>query len=291
MSNDLNSHPAGWLFSDRRPFWDVTTPDMPYADCRATTTADAVRKEPIMATKKNVKTNTTEETAMAETTAKKLTPEEREARKQERYAANRAAHDKAVADLLAKKPEPAFDGDPIFFINELDGERQGKKPTSPLKLTGKYAEHDAKEMEYLRLAASVMGWDDVEFATVAQAARYQGALADEDAVGWTMQSGETFWFTVYPYSAFVWDTESGDPEYDEDKGLAKELRRAQREANRKAKAARAVQKKVNERAKAAKAAAAPAAPAKVYRITMADGTVLEAPTMAELKEMKEMFAA
>lgn len=193
------------------------------------------RKATNMTTRKNSTTATTtttpKETTMTDAKPK-MTPEEREAAKQARYVQRRAGHDEKVAELLAKNPQPAFDRDPVWFINVLESDRTGKRLTSPIKTTGKFAEHDRQEMVYLRMAASVFGWTDDSFATVSQAERYQGHLKDENMEGWEVQSGDTYWFTAYPYSAFEWDTESGLPEYDEEAGAQREATQAERKARR-----------------------------------------------------------
>lgn len=207
--------------------------------CRADVGSDA-QKGAEMATTKNVAMTTaaeteettmttaeTKETTMTETT---LTKEEKAARREAEKAAHRVAHKKALDDLFAKGIEPAFEGDPIAFTKVLDAERTGSKKKIQGLLTkyGKQRENDERELLALRMFAALKGWSN-GFATESQASWYKGAPA-EGAEGWEIQSGDGWWFTVYPYESFVW--EKGEPEYDEERAAKKALHDAVKTRNR-----------------------------------------------------------
>lgn len=97
---------------------------------------------------------------------------------------------------------------------------------------------DPAELALLAKAAAVFGWG-TEFCTVNQAAKFFGTLKDPECIGWfiswlpkTPKSGknagieQTFETMVFPKDAFEWATESGEPEFDEEKAAQSNARRA-----------------------------------------------------------------
>lgn len=225
----VQSHPAGWLFADKRPFWDTTRPDLPYADCnwRSTTTTDAsVGKEPTMATKNTAAKSTAKTTANAK---ENTMSNETKTSYNDRSAAKVADRAKLQETILAKVKEPSI-------------------PEVTHILPGKTAANlcdDPAEIELLRYAAAYYGWDDVAYCTAAQAKKFGGTVKD-GAQGFdllwkpkTTKTGKNAGVTtqhvatVYPASAFEWA--NGAPN-DHDYKVAK-AQRALRKAERELKAA------------------------------------------------------
>lgn len=113
--------------------------------------------------------------------------------------------------------------------------------------------NDPKEVELLGKVCKKLGWTD-GVCTVAKAMKFHGMPNPEyTGHGWlvkylprTPKSGKNAGMTivnetiVYPMEAFVWDTESGLPEFDEEKAAVTAARRARtaaRNADKKAKEA------------------------------------------------------
>lgn len=234
---------------------------------------------PVIAPEKT--TGNEKESTMAEKTNDKpvMTPEEKEAAKQARYAAHRAAHKEKVDDLLAKELDPAFD-DVVWFVNELECKAMGKKVTCPLSFYGKLKENSLKELEYIKMAATMLGWTDNRLASESQAKRVFGTLKP-DAVGWEVQGSDTYWFTVYPYDAFEW--EFGEPKFNDELHAQREAKSAERKAKHMQKKAKELRKAAGPKPKK-QTTSAPTAPVKkVYK--MADGSTFEYETTAELAEI------
>lgn len=180
---------------------------------------------------------------------------------------------------------------------------------------------DPAEVVLLGKAAKKFGWGN-EFCTVAKALKYHGTPnPDYEGHGWLVQykpyvyktgerAGQTKEPTitvVYPKEAFIWLTESGEPEFDTEKKALADARKAQREAREAAKALkeanaaagikptrrRRTSKKSNEPAKKQVITEAPvpaAAPAKLIHIKLANGVEFDARDAKEAAELKALFA-
>lgn len=108
---------------------------------------------------------------------------------------------------------------------------------------------DPAEVTLLGKAAAKFGWGN-EFCTVSQAKKFGGELDPEyEGHGWLVKylpktaktgknAGKTTQFetVVYPKAAFVWHTESGEPEFDEQAEAERKAKAAKRAANRAARA-------------------------------------------------------
>lgn len=108
---------------------------------------------------------------------------------------------------------------------------------------------DPAEVELLGKAAAKFGWGN-EFCTVSQAKKFGGTLdPNYEGHGWLVKykpytpksgknAGKTTQFetVVYPKAAFIWATESGEPEFDEQVEAERKAKAAKRAANRAARA-------------------------------------------------------
>ena len=235
-----------------------------------------------MATKKNAaQTATTKETTVTIAMPEKFP----------NLATRIALHNEWFAIIQAASVEPTF--------TEVKNCHPNKKVSN---LT-----NDPVEQAFLPYVCAYFGWGD-ELCTVAQAKECGGTLKD-GAQGWpaawlttTTQSGpnagksSTWCQFIFPKEAYDW--KDGEPKIDEEaiaaKKQASDERRARgrlRRAQKDAKELGLDPKTGKSKAPKTTAKAAPKAPAKTYKVTMPDGTVLEAPSIAELKELKEMFVA
>jgi len=114
---------------------------------------------------------------------------------------------------------------------------------------------DPKEVELLGKVCKKLGWTN-GVCTVAKAMKYHGTPNPEyTGHGWLMKylprtpkSGKNAGVTtvtetvVYPMEAFIWDTESGLPEFDVEKKALADARKAKSEANKAAKQLREANK-------------------------------------------------
>ena len=138
-------------------------------------------------------------------------------------------------------------------MDDLKGVR-GIKITSCIP--GKGPENitdDPAELRLLARAANAFGWGN-EFCSNSQAEKCFGTLKP-GAVGWpvtwkptTTKSGpnagrvNTFETVMFPKDAFVWATESGEPELDVARKAAKDLKKAKRNVRRANKELKAAKK-------------------------------------------------
>lgn len=223
-----------WLFPDRRPMWDKSHPEVPYADCNW---APNESKEDEIMTKtaaKTTKTATTEkETTMTEQTANN----EKETTVKYNYREDKARHEEIRA-------------------NAKLGRTKAVEVTSciPGHTTANFTD-DPAEVELLGKAAAKFELG-TEFCTVSQAKKFGGTLDPEyKGHGWlvkylpyTPKSGKNagvttqFSTVVYPKAAFVWA--AGEPVKDEQL----EAERAARKAKRAANAAKKALKEANDAA-------------------------------------------
>lgn len=227
-----------WLFPDRRPMWDKSHPEMPFADCNW---APNESKEDEIMTKtaaKNTKTAATEkETPMTEQTANKTANNEKETTVKYNYREDKARHEEIRA-------------------NAKLGRTKAVEVTSciPGHTTDNFTD-DPAEVELLGKAAAKFGMG-TEFCTVSQAKKFGGTLDPEyKGHGWlvkylpyTPKSGKNagvttqFSTVVYPKAAFVWA--AGEPVKDEQL----EAERAARKAKSAARAANKALKDANKKA-------------------------------------------
>ena len=221
-SSFIGSHPAGWLFPDKRPLWDTSRPDLLYADCNwgPTTTDASVREEPTMAT--------TTKTATTKTAAKKENAVNIPTIEKNNLANRIALHNDLFALVNAANVEPTDDVENCCPGKDIDN------------LTD-----DPVEQAFLPYVCAFFGWEP-KLCTESQAKANGGTLKD-GAQGWpalwatkTTKTGKnagkssTWCQFVYPMSAFDW--KSGAPAYDEEKALRDAVEKAKKELERAEKA-------------------------------------------------------
>ena len=219
-----------WLIPGKRPIWDKSHPEMPFADCNWANES----KEDTMSKRTNVQTanNTTEtkENTMTNTNKPaRLTRDE--------WKAQYIAGLKAKADELAKKHEGEELPAPVSLYHKLNAEREG---TTPKALY-------ASELEARVLALTCLenGWN-AEYITANQAKEYGGEPA-EGAVGVKLHGKNVARGYIYYNAAqIVWA--NGEPVWAEDVASEHQATYAQRDAERKANNA---QRRANELARAA----------------------------------------
>lgn len=176
---------------------------------------------------------------------------------------------------------------------------------------------DPKEVELLGKVCKKLGWTN-GVCTVAKAMKYHGAPNPEyTGHGWlvkylprTPKSGKNAGVTtvtetvVYPMEAFVWDTESGLPEFDVEKKALADARKAKSEANRAVKQLREANKAAGIKTPRRKTSRKPAAkkvetianepvpmaaPAGLIHIKLANGVEFDARDAKEAAELKALF--
>lgn len=220
-----------WLIPGERPFWDKSRPDLPFADCNWPTTTES--KEDTMA-KKNIAQTTidtiiaeSKEDTMTEQTTAAANTEKKETTVKYNYREDKARHAEIrdAAKLGRVKP--------IEVTSCLPGKTAANFTDDPAEVT------------LLGKAAAKFGWGN-EFCTVSQAKKFGGELDPEyEGHGWLVKykpttpksgknAGKTTQFetVVYPKAAFVWHTESGEPEFDEQAEAERKAKAAKRAANR-----------------------------------------------------------
>lgn len=174
---------------------------------------------------------------------------------------------------------------------------------------------DPAEVELLGKVCKKMGWVN-GVTTVAKAMDYNGKPnPDYEGHGWLVQYKPYVYKTgeragtakeptktvVYPMEAFVWDTESGMPEFDEDKAAMKAARKAKAALNQAAKALKDAnaaagikpKRKTSHKPAAKQVVAdlpvAAAGPAKLIHIKLANGVEFDARDAKEAAELKALF--
>lgn len=164
---------------------------------------------------------------------------------------------------------------------------------------------DPAEVELLGKACKKFGWKN-GVCTVSKAGKYHGTPNPEyKGHGWFVKfagaKDETSGTVAYPMEAFVWDTESGLPEFDEEKKAQDDARRAKSRFNKaqralkEANAAAGIKtprRKTSRKPKTETIAAAPvpmAAPAKLIHIKLANGIEFDARDAKEAAELKALF--
>ena len=256
-------------------------------------------EEDTMATKKNVKTtiNESKEDTMTENAAAKtVNANEQEGTVKYNYREDKAKH-AAIRDA-AKLGRVK----PIEVTSCLPG-----------KTAANFTD-DPDEVTLLGKAAAKFGWGS-EFCTVSQAKKFGGELDPEyKGHGWlvkykpyTPKSGKNagvttqFETVVYPKAAFVWHTESGEPEFDERAEAERAAKKAKRAATRAARALKEANaaagikpKRKTSRKPATKQAIADApvpaaAPAKLIHIKLTNGIEFDARDAKEAAELKALF--
>ena len=105
---------------------------------------------------------------------------------------------------------------------------------------------DPAEVELLGKACKKFGWEN-GVCTVSKAGKYHGTPNPEyEGHGWFVRfkdaKTETSGTVAYPMEAFIWDTESGLPEFDAEKKAAADARKAKIAANKAAKQLREANK-------------------------------------------------
>ena len=105
---------------------------------------------------------------------------------------------------------------------------------------------DPAEVELLGKACKKFGWEN-GVCTVSKAGKYHGTPNPEyKGHGWFVRfkdaKTETSGTVAYPMEAFIWDTESGLPEFDAEKKALADARKAKSAANRAAKQLREANK-------------------------------------------------
>lgn len=259
-----------WLFPNERPFWDTSHPEMPFADCNWHPTNES--KEDIMTTTTTAETTTNEqETTMTENTStiKGITMGERK---------NGNAYYNRAVDIVRH----------TIIRDQMNlGRVRGIEVTSCIPgETWENFTDDPAEVEILGKVCKKMGWMN-GVCTVAKARKFNGEPnPDYEGHGWLVkykpyvyktgeragQAKEPTITVVYPKEAFVWNTESGEPELNEQLVANRKARTAKRAANRAAAALKEANaaagittkpkrrsKKANRKATNAPAAAAPSA--------------------------------
>lgn len=175
---------------------------------------------------------------------------------------------------------------------------------------------DVAEVNVLGRVMALLGWTSV--CTVAKAGKYCGTPnPDYEGHGWlvkyrphTYKTGkkagmtETTLTVVYPVEAFVWNTESGEPEFDEKKAAvaaARKAKTAAKNANKALREANAAAGIKTPRRKSAKKPAAPkvetikpepipaAAPVTLIHIKLPNGVEFDAHDAKEAAELKALL--
>ena len=164
---------------------------------------------------------------------------------------------------------------------------------------------DAAEIELLGKACAKFGWKN-GVCTQAKAKNYHGTPNPEyKGHGWFVKfagaKDETSGTVAYPMEAFIWDTESGLPEFDEEKKAQDDARKAKSRFNaaqralKEANAAAGIKttrRKTSRKPKTETIAAAPvpmAAPAQLIHIKLANGIEFDARDAKEAAELKALF--
>lgn len=159
--------------------------------------------------------------------------------------------------------------------------------------------NDVNEVNVLGHVMAMFGWTSV--CTVAKAGKYHGTPnPDYEGHGWlvrylprTPKTGKNAGIphitetVVYPEEAFIWDTESGKPEFDEQKAAEVTARKAKTAANRAKKALRDANKAAGIKTPRKKAAKKPAPKAEVIK----DEPVAAAAPSADVAAMAETVNA
>lgn len=166
---------------------------------------------------------------------------------------------------------------------------------------------DPAEWELLGKAAAKFGWTN-GVCTVSKALKYHGTPNPEyTGHGWFVEfathKSETDGTIAYPMEAFVWATESGLPEFDEEADALRKARKAKTAMNRAKRALKEAndaagiktpRRKATSKKPAAKATIANdpvpmAAPAKLIHIRLANGVEFDARDAKEAAELKALF--
>lgn len=220
----MTSHSAEWLFPDKRPMWDTTHQEMPFADCNWATTTDAsVRKEPAMATTKNTAVKTATKTT--KTATKKETTVKKEAKPKMTREERIAENDARIAAYAEQYQKPKFDELVNIFhvLNAADGRCDKVKPL--------FVNDQWKTL--LAYMAYEQGWESNGFITRTQAYILHGEVNDDDKI---VAFGPNYRIqNLWHESAVAW--EFGEPQYDEERAAEVNQRgaelRKQRSAVRK----------------------------------------------------------
>lgn len=189
------------------------------------------------------------------------------------------------------------------------GRAKGIEPTTCIPgETIKNITTDNAEIELLGKACKKFGWVN-GVCTVSKAGKYHGTPNPEyKGHGWFVlfagAKTETSGTVAYPMEAFVWDTESGLPEFDAEKKALKDAYKAKVKANRAAKALKEANKAAGIKTPRRKTTRKPAAkktetiaelpvplaaPAHKFHIVLDNGTEFWADTIEEVKEYKAIF--
>lgn len=172
-------------------------------------------------------------------------------------------------------------------------------------LTSANISKDAAEIELLGKACAKFGWKN-GVCTQAKAKNYHGTPNPEyKGHGWFVKfagaKDETSGTVAYPMEAFIWNTESGLPEFDEKKKAQDDARKAKSRFNaaqralKEANAAAGIKtprRSTSRKPKTETIAAAPvpmAAPAKLIHVKLANGVEFDARDAKEAAELKALF--
>ena len=167
---------------------------------------------------------------------------------------------------------------------------------------------DPAEVELLGKACKKFGWEN-GVCTVSKAGKYHGTPNPEyEGHGWFVRfkdaKTETSGTVAYPMEAFIWDTESGLPEFDVEKKAAADARKAKIAANKAAKQLREANKAAGIKTPRRKTSRKPAAkkvetianepvpmaaPAGLIHIKLANGVEFDARDAKEAAELKALF--
>lgn len=209
----------GWLFPDKRPFWDKTRPDLPYSDAQPKGTEMTARK------------NTTAQTAAKTTTKKGTTMTTKKNAQATTNETPLTGKEKRAADLAALKAKydaPAFET-VINIHNVLKAQYEAEhmgKDSAPKPL---YATDD--EIEYLCWFANEQGWTNNAFVSKSQLPAVHGTPR-EGAVSVKLFGPMGRPGTYFNYDDIEWEYEEG-PVYDPEVAAAtKKAFGEKRKANR-----------------------------------------------------------